>query len=155
MFYLARQQVRERGAWAPAKLTDNDPLHDQLTKEFGPILKTLLPHQQEIARRTTARYLRLARVTVAEHPHRVYFVFPTTTGPEVLVLPSQKRTWQLTAVVLGALAFLALVPALRPAEHAASSTGRARPSGSLAGTLNSSLTTQARQQALRRKTQTS
>lgn len=110
VFYFARQQVRERGAWTPTKLTDNDPLHDQLTKEFGPNLKTLLlPHQQEIARRATARYLRLARVTVAEHPHRVYFVFPTDTGPEVLVLPSQKRTWQITAVVLGVLVLIALV----------------------------------------------
>ncbi|MFG2432555.1 hypothetical protein [Streptomyces sp. NPDC048590] len=110
VFYFARQQARERGAWAPTKLTDNDPLHEELTKEFGPTLQTLLlPHQHEIARRAAAKYMRIARITVTEHPHRVYFVFPTATGPYVLVLPSQKRTWQITAIVLGALAILALV----------------------------------------------
>ncbi|WP_326680883.1 hypothetical protein [Streptomyces sp. NBC_01237] len=113
--YLARQQVRERGTWTPTDLTDNDPLRDHLTKAFGPTLKTLLlPHDQEIARHATARYIRLARVVVTEHPHRVYFVFPASTGPHVLVLPSQKRTWQITAIVLGALVLLALIARLVP-----------------------------------------
>ncbi|MGW1410934.1 hypothetical protein [Streptomyces sp. NPDC002403] len=111
--YLARQQVRERGTWAPTNLTDNDPLRDHLTKEFGPSLKTLLlPHDQEIARQATAGYTRLARVVVAGHPHRVYFVFPASGGPHVLVLPSQRRTWQITAIVLGVLVLLALIARL-------------------------------------------
>ncbi|MFD5748940.1 hypothetical protein [Streptomyces sp. NPDC127033] len=110
VFYFARQQVRERGAWAATKLTDDDPLHDQLTREFGQSLQTLLlPHQQEIARHATARYTRLARVTVADHPHRVYFVFPAASGPDVLVLPSQQRTRQLAAILIGALVLLALI----------------------------------------------
>ncbi|MFE1521674.1 hypothetical protein ACFW9I_33480 [[Kitasatospora] papulosa] len=108
--YIAKQQVREQGTWVPTSLAANDPLRGQLTKEFGPSLKMLLaPHDREVARHATAKYIRLARVAVAEHPHRVYFVFPTPEGPRVLVLPSQKRTWQITAVVLGALALLALI----------------------------------------------
>jgi hypothetical protein len=108
--YIARHHVRDRGTWTQTDLADDGPLGDRLTKEFGTNLKTLLtPHDREVARHTTARYIRLARVVVAEHPHRVYFVFPSSGGPRVLALPSPRRTRQIAAIVLGVLALVALL----------------------------------------------
>lgn len=106
--YPTRQQVREHGSWTG--LTGRDLLRDYLVEEFGASLKALFqPRGLEIARHTDVRYTRMARVTVPEHPHRIYFVFPTAGQPHVMTLPTRKRTWQITGVVAGALPLLALV----------------------------------------------
>lgn len=108
--YVARQQARERGQWKKTHLTGNEALPDDLEREFGSTMQTrLLPQDQEIARQTDLRHLPLARVAVMLHPHRVYYVFPAFTELHVLVLPSQQRTWQIAAALLGALIVLAVV----------------------------------------------
>lgn len=106
--YLARQQAREHGEWTPVRLSDDEPLPARLHQEFAPDLKELLRgNDGEIARTVTVRTTRIARVVVAEHPHRLYFVLPVPSGgPHVLVLPSCKRTAQLAAAALGALVLL-------------------------------------------------
>ncbi|WNI20494.1 hypothetical protein [Streptomyces sp. ITFR-16] len=91
----------------------NQRVRDHVVGELTPVLRELLlPHDQEIAHHASLRYIRLARVVVPEHPRREYFVFPTSDGPHVLALPSQRRTRQITALVLGALVLAALIARL-------------------------------------------
>lgn len=107
--YLVWEAARESGHWHRAHLTGKDvPVN--LTSGFRNLVQPhLAPREGEIARQATFRYLRLARVAAPRHPHRVYYVIPTAASPRVLALPSQRRTWQITAVVLAALVVLALL----------------------------------------------
>lgn len=108
--YLAWEAARESDGWHRAEATGMEGLTADLTGEFRDLVEPhLIPRQGEIDRQATFRYLRLARMTTPQHPHRVYYVFPTDTSPRVLVLPSQRRTWQITAVALGTLLILALL----------------------------------------------
>ncbi|MFH8574027.1 hypothetical protein [Streptomyces sp. NPDC017993] len=105
--YMARQHARENGNWRKTSLTDNDSIPDNLEPEFKALLRPRLkPHEGEVARQASLRYLPLARVAVPQHRHRIYYVFPGHTALQVLTLPSQQRTWQIAGVVLGALAVL-------------------------------------------------
>ncbi|WP_344319764.1 hypothetical protein [Streptomyces yatensis] len=110
MPYLAWEGAREGGDWYRARLTHKDTLPADLTEAFRNLVQPHLePREGEIARQATFTYLRLARVEVLQHPSRVYYVFPTVTSPRVLVLPSQRRTWQIAATALGAVLVLFLV----------------------------------------------
>jgi hypothetical protein len=71
----------------------------------GDQLQARPDHLRQIA----LRHLPLARVAVALHPHRVYYVFPASIRPHVLVLPSRQRSWRIAAAVLGALMVLAVL----------------------------------------------
>ncbi|WP_432590497.1 hypothetical protein ABVG11_37745 [Streptomyces sp. HD1123-B1] len=108
--YPARELARESGKWHALRLTHKDTLPENLADEFRNLAQPYLaPHEGEIGREATFKHLRLARVEVPQHPHRVYYVFPTDTSPQVLVLPSQQRTWQIAAAALGALLVLFLL----------------------------------------------
>ncbi|MFF4484732.1 hypothetical protein ACFY1A_48405 [Streptomyces sp. NPDC001520] len=108
--YLAWEGARESGNWDRARLTHKDTLPADLTDAFRKLVQPHLePREGEIARQATFTYLRLARVEVLQHPSRVYYVFPTVTSPRVLVLPSQRRTWQIAATALGAVLVLFLL----------------------------------------------
>ncbi|BBJ37395.1 hypothetical protein SSPO_001130 [Streptomyces antimycoticus] len=108
--YPARELARTSGKWHRVRLTDKETLPKDLTDEFRNLAQSYLaPHEDEIGREATFKYLRLARVEAPQHPHRVYYVFPTNTSPQVVVLPSQQRTWQITAAALGALLVLFLL----------------------------------------------
>ncbi|MFF9221790.1 hypothetical protein [Streptomyces viridosporus] len=111
VLYWARKLADQHATWTPTALADNnDPLHTRVQKDFGATLKPLLrPHHQEIARRTELRYVRFAKVALDEHPHRIYYVFPTLSGPKVVVQPSPKRIWQLAGIVAGLFLLLVLV----------------------------------------------
>lgn len=110
---LARRRVRRHGTWTQTNLTGQVHVRDHVAGDLTPTLRALLlPHDQEIARHATLRYIRLARVAVPEHPHRIYFVFPAPEGPHVLVLPSRRRTRQITALMLGVLVLAALIARL-------------------------------------------
>ncbi|MEU1666198.1 hypothetical protein ABZ547_21770 [Streptomyces sparsogenes] len=74
----------------------------------------LTPHKGEIARQATFKYLQLARAEAPNHPHRVYYVFPTASSPRVLVLPSQQRTWQIAGATLCVVLVLLLILWLMP-----------------------------------------
>lgn len=50
----------------------------------------------------------MARVVLPERPHRICFVFPTAGQPHVMTLPTRKRTWPITGVVVGTLVLLEL-----------------------------------------------
>ncbi|MCP9211505.1 hypothetical protein [Streptomyces cucumeris] len=81
-----------------------------MTDQFRDLAQSYLtPHEAEIGRQATFNYMRLARVEVAQHSHRVYYVFPTAASPRVLVLPSQQRIWQIAGAALGALLVLFLL----------------------------------------------
>ncbi|ADI12491.1 hypothetical protein SBI_09373 [Streptomyces bingchenggensis BCW-1] len=92
-----RRRVEERGEASKLGLPDNVKI----------TWTALL--EGEIARQATFKYLQLARAEAPQHPHRVYYVFPTVTAPQVLVLPSRQRTWQIVAAALGALLVLLLI----------------------------------------------
>ncbi|MFF7656713.1 hypothetical protein ACFZCY_44090 [Streptomyces sp. NPDC007983] len=113
--YLAWEGARESGTWRRTDLTHKDTLPTDLASGFRNLVQPHLePRKGEIARRATFRYLRLARAVVPQHPHRVYYVFPTDTSPQVFVLPSRQRTWQIGAALLGGLAMLYLLLLLLP-----------------------------------------
>ncbi|QTI50225.1 hypothetical protein [Streptomyces nojiriensis] len=91
-------------------MADNDPLRARVQKDFGSTLKPLLrPHHQEIARRTELEYVRFAKVAVDEHPHRIYYVFPTLGRPTVVRRPSPRRVCQIAGIAALAFLLLALV----------------------------------------------
>ncbi|OKJ85709.1 hypothetical protein AMK33_38690 [Streptomyces sp. CB02400] len=110
MLCWARKLADRHATWAPTALADDDPLRARVQKDFGSVLKSLLrPHHQEIARRTELRYVRFAKVALDEHPHRIYYVFPTLSGPKVVVQPSPKRIWQIAGIVTGVFLLPVLV----------------------------------------------
>ncbi|MFE0191591.1 hypothetical protein [Streptomyces sp. NPDC058989] len=111
--YMARQHAREYGNWHRAFLTHDDSVPDDLEGEFKALLKPRLkPRDGEIAREADLRYLPLARVVVPEHRHRIYYVYPGKSAPQVVILPSPQRTWQIVGAVLGVLAVLYLLSRL-------------------------------------------
>ncbi|MFC9758898.1 hypothetical protein [Streptomyces sp. NPDC056921] len=111
--YFAWQKARDLGAWGKTDLTDENPLPDRQVNSLSSSLRTILEqHDQEIARRIDLKYLTLARVAVPAHPHRIYYIIPTPQAPYVLLLPSQRRTWQIAAVACGALLLLAVISRL-------------------------------------------
>ncbi|SDE24521.1 hypothetical protein [Streptomyces prasinopilosus] len=106
----ARKLADQYATWTPTALADNDPLRTRVQKDFGSALKPLLrPHPQEVARRTELRYARFAKVALDEHPHRLYYVFPTPSRPKVVVRPSPKRIWQIAGIVTGVLLLMIFV----------------------------------------------
>lgn len=110
VLYWARRLAGQHATWTPTALADNDPLRARVQKDFGSTLKPLLrPHHQEIARRTELRYVRFAKVALDEHPHRIYYVFPTLNRPKVVMQPSPRRTWQIAGIVIGVFLLLVLV----------------------------------------------
>ncbi|MEV6782070.1 hypothetical protein [Streptomyces sp. NPDC051098] len=111
---VARRQAREYADWTPAPATGEtaEPAED-LIRRFGQSLRTqLLPQRGQIARQVALKHLSLARVAVALHPHRVYYVYPTTSEPHVLVLPSQRRVLQSAAALIAVVAVLVVVSRL-------------------------------------------
>ncbi|MEV7957465.1 hypothetical protein [Streptomyces sp. NPDC088141] len=107
---VAWHVARERGAWSETDLTSEKPLPDREARRLESSLRPrLAEHDGEIARHVDLKYLPVARVAVAAHPHRVYYVIPTPKAPYVLQLPSPKRVGQIAAVVCGALVVLAVV----------------------------------------------
>ncbi|WP_327340990.1 hypothetical protein OG384_37070 (plasmid) [Streptomyces sp. NBC_01324] len=110
VLYWARRLAEQHATWTPTTLTDNDPLRACVQKDFGSALKPLLrPHHQEVARRTKLEYVRFAKVAVDEHPHRIYYVFPTLKGTTVVRCPSPRRTWQIAGIVASVLLLLVLI----------------------------------------------
>ncbi|OKK05308.1 hypothetical protein AMK09_37830 [Streptomyces sp. CB02488] len=110
VLYWARRLAEQHATWTPTTLTDNDPLRACVQKDFGSALKPhLRPHHQEIARRTELEYVRFAKVAVDEHPHRIYYVFPTLKGTTVVRCPSPRRTWQIAGIVASVLLLLVLI----------------------------------------------
>ncbi|MGW8355369.1 hypothetical protein [Streptomyces wedmorensis] len=112
--YWARQQAREHGDWKHVHLVGEGvglagDVDEEVVKNVAP---RLVVREGEISRRISLRHLSLARVTLAPHPHRVYFVIPAQEGPRVLVWPSRRRTWLIAAVALAALAVLVAVSRL-------------------------------------------
>ncbi|MFK4189190.1 hypothetical protein ACI2L4_35195 [Streptomyces sparsogenes] len=108
--YLAWEGARESGHWDRAHLTHQDTLPMDLTHGFRKLVQPhLTPCKGEIARQATFKYLQLARAEAPNHPHRVYYVFPTASSPRVLVLPSQRRTWQIAGATLCVVLVLLLL----------------------------------------------
>lgn len=111
--FLARQHARERSNWRKANLVGDSPVPDDIDPDHHRLLQLrLAPRDNEIARQATFRYLLLARVVIPHHRHRVYYVFPGQDSPQVLILPSLRRTWQIATVAIGILAVLAIVSRL-------------------------------------------
>ncbi|MFE2159930.1 hypothetical protein ACFW9M_19205 [Streptomyces lydicus] len=111
--YLARQHAREYGNWHKTFLTHNDPIPADLEDDFKALLKPhLKPRDGEIAREADLRYLPLARVVVPEHRHRIYYVYPGQSKPQVFILPSPQRTWQIAGAALAVLTVLYLLSRL-------------------------------------------
>ncbi|MEV7383287.1 hypothetical protein [Streptomyces lydicus] len=111
--YMARQHAREYGNWHKTFLTHNDPIPAALEDDFKALLKPRLkPRDGEIAREADLRYLPLARVVVPEHRHRIYYVYPGKSKPQVFILPSSQRTWQIAGAALAVLTALYLLSRL-------------------------------------------
>ncbi|MFF6789683.1 hypothetical protein ACFY9C_11440 [Streptomyces filamentosus] len=72
----------------------------------------LQPHAGEVGRRVSLRHLTLARVTHADHPHRVYYVIAGPDGPRVLSRRSPRRKRQYAAAAFLLLALLATAAVL-------------------------------------------
>jgi hypothetical protein len=103
---VTRWLAREGGHWQKTSLARRESVPADLAREFASLRNLLAPQAGEIERQVTLRYLRVARVMVRQQPHRVYYVFPGPESLQVRVLPSQHRTWQITAAALVALALL-------------------------------------------------
>ncbi len=102
-----RKAARESGHWHPMHLNDDHPVPADVTSEFRRAVQPYLtPAKGEIARQATFKHLKLARAVAPQHPHRVYYVVPTTSSPRVVVLSSPQRLRRIAAVVLGALVVL-------------------------------------------------
>ncbi|MCN9243751.1 hypothetical protein NGF19_23710 [Streptomyces sp. RY43-2] len=102
-----RKAAHESGHWHTMRLNDDQPVPTEATSEFRRAVQPYLtPSKGEIARQATFQHLKLARVVASQHPHRVYYVIPTASSPRVVILPSQRRLWQIAAAVLGALVVL-------------------------------------------------
>ncbi|MEU0739869.1 hypothetical protein [Streptomyces sp. NPDC006134] len=107
-----RKAAHESGHWYTMHLNDDQPVPADATSEFRRAVQPYLsPVKGEIAWQATFKHLKLARAVAPQHPHRVYYVIPTAGSPRVVILPSQRRLWQIAAVVLGAL--VALITLLR------------------------------------------
>lgn len=106
----ARKLADQHATWTQTTLVNSAPLPALVHQDFGSALKPLLrPHPQEIARRTELTYVRFAKVALAKHPHRIYYVFPTLSQPKVVVQPSAKRAWQIAGIVTGVVLLLVLI----------------------------------------------
>ncbi|WP_411077116.1 hypothetical protein [Streptomyces sp. cmx-10-25] len=109
--YGAWRSARGHGDWTDVRVVGRrDSLARDVDREVAGILEPLLlPREGEVSRRITLRHLSLARVTLASHPHRVFFVVPAPDGPRVAVWPSGKRVRLIAAVASAALLALAVV----------------------------------------------
>ncbi|MFE8939374.1 hypothetical protein ACWDNT_13485 [Streptomyces sp. NPDC000963] len=109
--YGAWRTARDHGDWTDVRVVGpRSSLARDTDGEVAGLLESwLLPHEGEISRRITLRHLPLARVVLASHPHRVFFVVPGRGGPHVAVWPSKERARLLAAVALAALVTLAVV----------------------------------------------
>ncbi|MGW4164807.1 hypothetical protein [Streptomyces sp. NPDC004788] len=112
--YRAARQARERGDWTPVEASgEQAPLPADTAAEVVRLLTPRLrPRPREITRRISVRHLSVARVTLAEDPHHVHFVIPTTSAPYVLRVSSPRRVWQLAGIALAALVLVAVVTIL-------------------------------------------
>ncbi|MFG2291963.1 hypothetical protein [Streptomyces sp. NPDC048603] len=90
--YLVRRRARGAGLWWSAVVDGYGPLPAGLQPEHA---QAITPHldrrETEIARRVTVRHLPLARVVVADEPHRHYYAFPGRAGVEVVRVPSPRQ----------------------------------------------------------------
>jgi hypothetical protein len=109
---LARWYARDTGHWNETTLSTHDALPCDLARQFTTLRTSLTAHTDEITRRAKLRYLPMARVTLHQQPHRIYYVFPGHNTLHVRALPSRHRTWQVTAALLALLALVAVVLAL-------------------------------------------
>ena len=106
---LARWYARDTGHWSETTLSSHDTLPSDLARQFTALRTGLTAHTDEITRRATLRYLPMARVTVHQQPHRIYYVFPGHDALHVRTLPSRHRTWQITAALLALLAVVVVI----------------------------------------------
>ncbi|MFC8586018.1 hypothetical protein ACFUGD_15905 [Streptomyces sp. NPDC057217] len=110
--YGAWRSARAHGDWTDVRVVGERAslARDVDTRVAGILEPRLLPREDEVGRRVTLRHLSLARVTLASHPHRVFFVVPAPGGPpHVAVWPSEKRARLIGAVALAALVALVVV----------------------------------------------
>ncbi|MFF0751679.1 hypothetical protein [Streptomyces sp. NPDC004267] len=109
--FRAGRQARERGDWTTVEASGERaaPPPDTATEVTRLLTPRLRPHPGEITRRISVRHLSVARVTLAEHPHRVFFVIPTAADPYVVRVSSPRRVWQFAAIALAAVACLVMV----------------------------------------------
>lgn len=106
---LARWYARDTGHWTKTTLSGRDALPSDIARQFTAQRIGLTAHTDEITRRATLRYLPMARVRVHQQPHRIYYVFAGHNTLLVRALPSQHRTWQVTAALLVLLALVVVV----------------------------------------------
>lgn len=106
---IARRLARRTGDWHETSLTHHESPPSELTALFPDLSPRLKEHTNEISRQATLRHLTVARVTVLQQPHWVYYVFPGHDTPQVRALPSRQRTVQIAGAALVALAVLVLL----------------------------------------------
>ncbi|GAA2420081.1 hypothetical protein [Streptomyces glaucus] len=112
---VVRMPTDATGDWRETRLTSvTDKLPDDLDPAHRALLEPeLAVRDGEVRRRVTVRRLPLARVTVRDDPHRVYYAFPVRSGGiDVVGLPSRQRVLHVTARASAALVLLALAAAL-------------------------------------------
>ncbi|MFE4830355.1 hypothetical protein [Streptomyces sp. NPDC056672] len=105
-----RARLNRDAVWEPLDTGRGEAVPDGVDPVHRARITQRLAHQpREIKRDVSIDTLRLARVELVNDPHRVFYVFPGTAGPQVVRVPSRQWVQRASAIAAGAVALLILV----------------------------------------------
>ncbi|MFD8963772.1 hypothetical protein ACFV0C_02020 [Streptomyces sp. NPDC059568] len=105
-----RARLNRDAVWEPLDTGQGEKVPDGVDRVHRARITQRLAHQpHEIKRDVSVRTLRLARVELVNDPHRVFYVFPGKTEPQVVRLPSRQWVQRASGIAAGVVALLVLV----------------------------------------------